>query len=664
MAFSMRTDPRIRQSLNQFSSNLENATENARVGCFAFSQRYLEPLYHSIADCCQNTTSACIPDRRRRRRREFPFDFYNEDLYDEDTNDFMGWGNDELDRLLAGSGANQRSYGGAPTYGPPTGMFYHNAGSSGRSNSILRPPPRRKSAVVPHDGGPDPTIIPNTSALGFLSRIPFMRSTLRYQPSAADLQEHPGRHDEHRGLLGGRRRRSNTSSSGETSDSMRSRADLFPSEDEEDAVPLGDEFDIGLRSSGTSETSLAAKKGKKKKKSRQEDMGSPRPGRSRRRGSDRTLGSSVRSNNSGIASPASGHEILMASDARSIERQLSELIGDESLDDAQAFLPYGSPENDAHFSETTKPFPQFKEHADSLSVSERRSLHAPTSPALSARSVNSMKRLLAVADADILPDETLQLNGEALPTKELPVGESSRIAIVQEEIQDVNITKEEPAVEEDEKAKARSTPATADDIHSDVESDATVKVTPDHTDVEPISISPSKPITKEAELRSATQPPAHTHTPTKIHPRFSQIPVEKYAHTTPIFIPIPSHLSPSRPSLAKSYTSPPPLQDIKELNLASPAPFSKSLSSWTWSKLGEWFPPIPKDTDWTLSSGHTRKGSGGYMGKGARNPEEDGVDWLAGGLGGGSVGEEEVAERWRRSMEVLRDDASTRSIDS
>src|SRR5690606_21699036 len=52
---------------------------------------------------------------------------------------------------------------------------------------------RKRSAVTPHDGGPDPTVIPNTTMFGFLSRFPFFkRSTLRYRPSAADLQEHPG----------------------------------------------------------------------------------------------------------------------------------------------------------------------------------------------------------------------------------------------------------------------------------------------------------------------------------------------------------------------------------------------------------------------------------------------------------------------------------------
>jgi len=98
--------------------------------------------------------------------------------------------------------------------------------------------------------------------------------TLRYKPSAADLQEHPGaRSEDFRGdgdgeegeplipdeddeegereadgpyVKGHNRQRSSTTSSGETSDSFRSRGDLFPSDGEDDAVPLSDEFAMVL----------------------------------------------------------------------------------------------------------------------------------------------------------------------------------------------------------------------------------------------------------------------------------------------------------------------------------------------------------------------------------------------------------------------------------
>ena len=113
---------------------------------------------------------------------------------------------------------------------------------------------------------PDPTVIPSTSALGFLGRLPFkLGGTLRYKPSAADLQDHPGtlhtgfRDEEGEPLIpdehsdderpkrkGHTRNRSDTASSGETTDSFRSRGDLFPSDGEDDAVPLDDEFAMVL----------------------------------------------------------------------------------------------------------------------------------------------------------------------------------------------------------------------------------------------------------------------------------------------------------------------------------------------------------------------------------------------------------------------------------
>lgn len=120
---------------------------------------------------------------------------------------------------------------------------------------------------------PDPTVIPSTSALGFLGRLPFkLGGTLRYKPSAADLQEHPRvmrdemrdeeegaplisdehSEDEGRKGKGHTRNRSSTTSSGATSDSFRSRGDLFPSDGEDDAVPLSDEFAMVLERRTTS----------------------------------------------------------------------------------------------------------------------------------------------------------------------------------------------------------------------------------------------------------------------------------------------------------------------------------------------------------------------------------------------------------------------------
>ena len=313
----MRTDPRIRQNLNQLSSTIESATDTARAGCFAFTKTYLEPLIDSISSCCSRCSHCCsyIPDdslshhshptHGRGRNNELPFDFYNDDYwYDYDDGGrgpdggFLAWGTDELDRLLAGSSSGHRS---------SPGMYYGGASSSAagggvtgdiRSGTLGLIGGRRKrhSTTQPDGrGAPDPTVIPSTSVFGFLSRFPWWKRTeLRYRPSAAGLQEHPGMprqfpnytdddddrqggHDELRqSLLNGTsqrnasavgrmdtsriyqqypssrgRKRSQTDSSHTSGESFRSRRDLFPSDGEDDAVPLGDEFSIVLRSSAS-----------------------------------------------------------------------------------------------------------------------------------------------------------------------------------------------------------------------------------------------------------------------------------------------------------------------------------------------------------------------------------------------------------------------------
>lgn len=211
---------------------------------------------------------------RARGRAEYSFDFYDDwdtDIANSNSGGgLLGWGNDELDRLLAGSGSHSH------VQDQPSGR--------NRKMSYGTRAPKRKGTI---DGLPDPTIIPSTSKIGFLQRLPFkFGGTLRYKPSAADLQDNPGAHraemgndDEVEPLieesqsdneeeqafdLGRKRPRSNTTGSGATSDSFRSRGDLFPSDGEDDAVPLSDEFAINLtttrsgpddRSSGTTRSS-------------------------------------------------------------------------------------------------------------------------------------------------------------------------------------------------------------------------------------------------------------------------------------------------------------------------------------------------------------------------------------------------------------------------
>ena len=256
-------DPRIRQTWNQFSQNAEQATETAAANIWSFQHNYINPCFASIASGFEQCTGQCFPDRddrarrlrdrgRTRGRAELSFDFYDD--WDEDDTAanrglLGGWGNDELDRLLAGSGS-------------------HSGGSEGIDQQ-----PRRKRGMSYGTRGrrkslePDPTVIPSTNTLGFLGRLPFkLGGTLRYKPSAADLQEHPGAlraearddeegeplipdehsEDERNNPKGHKRTRSSTTSSGETSDSFRSRGDLFPSDGEDDAVPLSDEFAMVL----------------------------------------------------------------------------------------------------------------------------------------------------------------------------------------------------------------------------------------------------------------------------------------------------------------------------------------------------------------------------------------------------------------------------------
>ena len=246
-----RADPRIRQTLNQISQNIESANIATQASLFTFSQRYISPCIASLDTCLQASCHPCFAardDQRkshrnpRRGRDDLAFDFYDD--WNEEEGD---WGNDELDRLLAGSD-RQPTRQGPMSYGSRIA--------------------RRKSMGMPKDGNSDPTIVPSSSMFGFLERLPwkFGARRPRYRPSAADLQENVGRHrnegespfEDHEGgqeRSRGRRgrNRSVTTTSGSTTNSLSSRGDLFPSEDEDDAVPIDDEFAMVLarRNTGT-----------------------------------------------------------------------------------------------------------------------------------------------------------------------------------------------------------------------------------------------------------------------------------------------------------------------------------------------------------------------------------------------------------------------------
>lgn len=290
-------DPRIRQRINQISQNLESANETAQEGFYTFSHEYLAPCLASIANCVRSCTAPCFPSReeqRRRRRRsraEFNFDFYDDWDNDNAGDGLFGWGSDELDRLLAGSGSARR---GAEQPRRQRKMSY-GAARAGKRRSTL-----------PHDQRDDPTVIPKSSLIGFLERFPWRIGPrgIKYRPSAADLQERPGRLRDDDGYenqplmeatdesdggaeygegSGGKkngRDRSGTQSSRETSNSLSSRGDLIPSDEEEDAVPLDDEFAMALARRGTGFTSddgrLSGTTSRDSRSGRGKDRRSPR----------------------------------------------------------------------------------------------------------------------------------------------------------------------------------------------------------------------------------------------------------------------------------------------------------------------------------------------------------------------------------------------------
>lgn len=247
-------DPRLRQRWNQITHDAEAVTENAAAGIWSFQHHYINPCFSSIVDSIERCTTVCLgdPDDRLRKRRErertrgraeYSFDFYDDWYEEEENGGLLGsWSNEDWDRLLAGTGSQRRHAAGETSEQPrrKRGMSYGTRGGRRRASNEE-----------------DPTIIPSTQPIGFLSKLPWkMGGTLRYKPSAADLQEHPGRHDdESEPLLDHEddsdferlpktRKRSGTTGSGDTSDSYRSRGDLFPSdgEGEEDAVPLDDDI--------------------------------------------------------------------------------------------------------------------------------------------------------------------------------------------------------------------------------------------------------------------------------------------------------------------------------------------------------------------------------------------------------------------------------------
>lgn len=267
-----RSDPRFRRRLNQISQNFESANESAQVGLFSFSQFYIKPCFGSIVNCVQSCTAPCFPSKENRQRRkgggvsrsqpEFSFDFYDD--WEDDENDaLLAWGNDDYDEQ------NERGDRGQPTP--------HNTMNYGSNSDGKLPRTRGKGTVLPCDDVADPTAIPKSSVFGFMERLPFRVGprALRYKPSAADLKDRShGKkrvgakvdvleeesHDEEEAQpFQGGRKRSTTVTSSHSIESLSSRGDIFPSDDEDDAVPLDDEFALGLERRNTEEDTSSGK---------------------------------------------------------------------------------------------------------------------------------------------------------------------------------------------------------------------------------------------------------------------------------------------------------------------------------------------------------------------------------------------------------------------
>ncbi|OAP55750.1 hypothetical protein AYL99_09902 [Fonsecaea erecta] len=255
-------NPEFRQTLHNISHNFESANQAAQENIYTFTQRYVDPCLASIKSCIYECTAPCFPNRddnirrkrgRSRGRAEYNFDFYNAWDDDEAPGDSsLGWSNDELDGLLAGRGSRSIQ---------PRKQRAMSYGSRGR---------RKPSGLQP-DPDQDPTIIPSSSYLGFLERLPWKIGyrRLRYKPSAADLQENPGgtrvRDAESQPLIeeadedsgtwrkGHGRQRSDTAASRSTTNSLSSRGDLIMSDEDEDAQPLDDEFAVMLSRRNTNQ---------------------------------------------------------------------------------------------------------------------------------------------------------------------------------------------------------------------------------------------------------------------------------------------------------------------------------------------------------------------------------------------------------------------------
>ncbi|KAF2221538.1 hypothetical protein BDZ85DRAFT_265564 [Elsinoe ampelina] len=254
-----RNDPRFRRTLNEISQTIESANETAQARVYVFGQEYINPCFSGVLSCFRPCIENCCAGRdqrgnktRGRGRAELNFDFYD-DWEEDEADGLLGWDDEEYDGFFSGPG----SYGA--TQQQP-------ARQRAMSYGTRRDARGRR--------GSNPGAEENPSYFGFLGKLTGKLGQgkgLRYKPSAAGLQEHPGASkkqaeseseplmtdDSDVDAVGRRKRhgrnRSGTNASQQTTSSFSSRGDIFPSEDEDDAVMLDDEFAMVLerRNTGT-----------------------------------------------------------------------------------------------------------------------------------------------------------------------------------------------------------------------------------------------------------------------------------------------------------------------------------------------------------------------------------------------------------------------------
>lgn len=288
------SDPRIRANLNRLNEGFESAAQTTQSYLYIASERvspYISTCLESLSTCLEASCQPCFSARdehfRSRRHRTGTsgrgrgrdgagggrggiggFDFYD-DWEEEEAE----WGNDELERLLNGDdeegGLDQPRRKVGMSYGSLLGGGGGGGGSggSGAGGKVLG---KRKG------GGDEPNVVPQSSMFGFLESLPWKiggRGSGRFRPGVADLQEGVGRKGgggdaDSEGEGGNKkgRRRSETVESRSTTNSLSSRGDLFPSDDEADAVPLDDEFAMALerRNTAMSDEHGSGRKGGKR----------------------------------------------------------------------------------------------------------------------------------------------------------------------------------------------------------------------------------------------------------------------------------------------------------------------------------------------------------------------------------------------------------------